>query len=145
MPPELADKIDFTCVLQMVKKKNPIISLMDKISGAFPLFSHLRNEIHEEDSHSPQELTTSKKVELSERIKELDEQGCSLVYALIRYYQIYEMKMDPIEAPFGMKKIKQGYRFCIEEIPSMLQHLLIRFIDIHLQQQSSSSSPPATR
>jgi hypothetical protein len=102
-----------------------------KIQGQFPLFSHLKNEVGDENTG----LSTAQKIELGERIKELDEQGCSLVYALIRYYQIYEEKINIVETPFGMKKIKLGYRFCIDDLPILLQHLIWRFVQIHRKSQ----------
>ncbi len=84
-------------------------------------------------------LTLTQMIELTEKIKELDEQGCSLIYALIRYYQIYEEKGSAMEVPFHMKKIKNGYRFCIEDLPILLQHLIYRFVDIHLKSQNERS------
>lgn len=101
-------------------------------AGQFPLFSHLKNELNTEAIES---LKLEEKLELIQKIKELDEQGCSLVYALIRYYQIYEDKCSVVDVPFHMKKIKIGYRFCIEELPVLLQHLIFRFVDIHLKSQ----------
>jgi len=101
--------------------------------GQFPLFCHLKNELNEDEIDSP--LTLTQMLELTEKVKELDEQGCSLVYALIRYYQIYEDKCSAIDVPFNMKKIKIGYRFCIEDLPILLQHLIYRFVDIHLKSQ----------
>jgi len=101
--------------------------------GQFPLFCHLKNEVNMEEIEP---LTLTQMLELTEKIKELDEQGCSLVYALIRYYQIYEDKCSAIDVPFHMKKIKNGYRFCIEDLPILLQHLIYRFVDIHLKSQN---------
>jgi len=101
--------------------------------GQFPLFCHLKNELNTDEIGSP--LTLVQMLELTEKIKELDEQGCSLVYALIRYYQIYEDKCSTIDVPFNMKKIKTGYRFCIEDLPILLQHLIYRFVEIHLKSQ----------
>lgn len=101
-------------------------------TGQFPLFCHLKNELNIEEIEP---LTLEQKIEMIEHIKELDEQGCSLVYALIRYYQIYEDKCSAIDVPFSMKKVKTGYRFCIEDLPTLLQHLIFRFVDIHLRSQ----------
>lgn len=109
------------------------INNMEKKVAAFPLFSHLKSEM--ENIHSAAELTVPQRMELTEKIKELNEQGCSLVYALIRYYQIYELQENAVETPFGMKKIKLGYRFCIEDLPILLQRLIMRFVEIHLQSQ----------
>lgn len=103
-----------------------------KTEGSFPLFSHLKNEIGEDGIEG---LTIEQKAQLVDRVKELNEQGCSLVYALIRYYQIYEYKNNIIDTPFGMKKVKTGYRFCIDDLPPLLQNLLWRFIEIHLHSQ----------
>lgn len=97
----------------------------------FPLFAHLKNEL----PPNTEGLTPSQRAALVENMKELNDQGCSLVYALIRYYQIYEMGQDAVEMPFGMKKIKTGHRFCIEELPPLLQNLICRFVDIHLRSQ----------
>jgi hypothetical protein len=102
------------------------------MKNQFPLFLHLKNEITGDEA-----LTGGERTRLLERIKELDEQGCSLVYALIRYYQIYELKDNVVNSPFGMKKIKNGYRFCIEDLPPLLQQLLSRFVEIHIQSQAS--------
>lgn len=104
--------------------------------GQFPLFCHLKNELNVDEI---EKLTLTQMLELTEKIKELDEQGCSLVYALIRYYQIHEEKNNAIDVPFNMKKVKIGYRFCIEDLPVLLQHLLYRFVDIHLKSQKERS------
>jgi hypothetical protein len=122
-------KIDFE------KKRNNLIN-MD--AGQFPLFCHLKNEMNMDEEMEP--LRLEQKVEMIEKIKELDEQGCSLIYALIRYYQIYEDKESAVDVPFHMKKVKTGYRFCIEELPILLQHLLFRFVDIHLKSQKEQYS-----
>lgn len=100
--------------------------------GQFPLFCHLKNEVNVEEIGP---LTLTQMQEMTEKIKGLDEQGCSLVYALIRYYHIYEDKCSAIDVPFHMKKIKNGYRFCIEDLPILLQHLIYRFVDLHLKSQ----------
>ena len=105
---------------------------IDKSGGQFPLFSHLKNEIGDKEDVG---LSAQQKIDLGERIKELDDQGCNLVYALIRYYQIYEYKINIVETPFGMKKVKAGYRFCIDDLPVLLQHLIWRFVEIHLKSQ----------
>lgn len=105
-------------------------------ANQFPLFSHLKNEL---DIEQIDILTPIQMLELTDKIKQLNEQGCSLVYALIRYYHIYEDKCTAIEVPFHMKKIKNGYRFCIEDLPVLLQHLIYRFVEIHLQSQKERS------
>lgn len=102
----------------------------------FPLFAHLKNEIPN-DSTS---LSVSRRIELVEKIKDLNDQGCSLVYALIRYYQLYETDENAVEVPFGMKKTKHGYRFCIEDIPPLLQNLIARFVEVHLKTQQEITS-----
>lgn len=101
------------------------------MDSQFPLFTHLKKELPN-GIHS---MTISQRIELVDKIKELNDQGCSLVYALIRYYQLYELGSDAVDIPFGMKKTKHGFRFCIEDIPPMLQHLISRFVDIHLRSQ----------
>lgn len=102
--------------------------------GTFPLFCHLKNEI--DTQQEMEALTSTQMTDLVEKVKLLDEQGCSLVYALIRYYQIYEDKQNAIEVPFNMKKIKTGHRFCIEDLPILLQHLIYCFVKIHLKSQN---------
>ena len=97
----------------------------------FPLFAHLKNELPNDTDG----LSTHQKTQLVDKIKELNDQGCSLVYALIRYYQIYEINNDAVEMPFGMRKTKTGYRFCVEDLPPLLQHLINRFVEIHLRSQ----------
>lgn len=99
------------------------------MEGQFPLYLHLKNEISREDDT----LTIQEKDDLIEQIKMLDEQGCSLVYALIRYFQIYEDKTDATQTPYGMKKIRLGYKFCLEEMPPLLVQLIKRFVGLHLE------------
>lgn len=103
--------------------------------GTFPLFCHLKNEIGGEEEKM-EELTPAQMTDLVEKVKLLDDQGCSLIYALIRYYQIYEEKQNAMEVPFNMKKIKNGHRFCVEDLPILLQHLLYCFVKIHLKSQN---------
>lgn len=103
------------------------------MDGQFPLYDHLKNEI---TSDVP--LTVAQKDEMVEKMKDLDEQGGSLVYALIRYFQIYEDKLNALEIPYGMKKIKQGHRFCIEDFPPMLQQLIFRFVNVHFASKYQS-------
>lgn len=100
--------------------------------GKFPLFCHLRNEL---PTGADEPLTPAQMDALVEKVNQLDDQGCSLVYALIRYYQIYETGQDAADAPFQMKKVKTGHRFCVEDLPVMLQHLILCFVDIHLRSQ----------
>lgn len=101
--------------------------------GKFPLFCHLKNELPT-DADEP--LTPAQMDSLVDKVKELDDQGCSLVYALIRYYQIYiQQGQDAVDTPFNMKKVKNGYRFCVEDLPVMLQHLILCFVNIHLKSQ----------
>jgi hypothetical protein len=107
---------------------------MTAIKNEFPLYSHLKNEIEKLD----EPLSQTEKSVLVEKIKDIDDQGCTLIYALIRYYQIYEEKADAMSVPYGMKKMKTGYRFCIEDLPPLLQHLLKRFVDIHLESNTYS-------
>lgn len=104
------------------------------MEGQFPLYSHLKNEIPEDKP-----LNSTQRDELVEKIKELDDQGCSLVYALIRYFQIYEDKLNALETPYGMRKMKLGFRFCIEEIPPLLQQLIYRFVQVHLLAQKNGT------
>ena len=100
--------------------------------GQFPLYAHLKHELEE-----TKPLSTSQKEELVDKIKELDEQGCSLVYALIRYFQIYEDKLSVLETPYGMKKTKHGVRFCLEELPPLLQQLVRRFVHLNFASQNA--------
>jgi oligoribonuclease (3'-5' exoribonuclease) len=119
-------------ILKFEKSNSIYYQLNNMDVGQFPLFCHLKNELNIEEIEP---LMLAQMLELTEKIKGLDEQGCSLVYALIRYYQIYEDQRSAIEVPFNMKKIKNGYRFCIEDLPVLLQHLIYRFVDIHLNSQ----------
>jgi len=105
------------------------------MKNEFPLFSHLKNEVACSDTP----LTPVEVVSLIENIKEMDEQGCTLVYALIRYYQIYEDNDNVVNSPYGMKKVKNGYRFCVEDFPPLLQNLLKRFVEIHLESKAIHS------
>ena len=91
----------------------------------FPLYTSLFKEFE----NSKEELNVSDKEYLVGIIKKLDTKGHELIYALIKTYQIKHG--DTFSVPYGMKEQKLGYKFDLDNIPTILQHMLRKFVDLH--------------
>lgn len=121
----------------LASSAEPVVPLCSSI---FPLFDTLRSKIAIGPMATP--LVEEAQLELVAKVKALDDMGQELVYALIRYYQLHVTQANMMDAPFGMKKMKNSgeYRIEIKNLPVDLQHLLLEFVNIHV-----NSLPPASR
>ncbi|NDE17423.1 hypothetical protein EBZ80_21075 [bacterium] len=83
-------------------------------------------------------LNDEEQASLVANVKALDSMGQELVFALIRYHQLRVSGESMMEAPFGMRKMKNGeHRVDVRNLPPSLQHVLTHFVKIH--QQGSST------
>ena len=108
--------------------------------SSFPLYTTLRNDIKEGDMllSNMEECKES----LLNKVKSMDKQGTELIYALIRYHQIYiQQTSSPELLPFHGKKTKTGsLRFNLDLFPNDLLLLLNHFCDLHSQKIQEDSS-----
>ena len=101
--------------------------------STFPLFSILEQKLEEEHIKLETPLTDIQKQFLCDQLKNMDDIGTELVYAVIRFYQLQYDKGNIMELPYLMKKQKTGnvYKLEVNDLPLKLQHLILIFIMMH--------------
>lgn len=101
---------------------------------SFPLYDNLIREA--EDS----ELTVKQKDRFMKLIKDIDDTGSELVYALIRLYQLENCEdKSTFKLPYSGKFVKHDIQFNLEKLPLKLQQMLYEFIQIHTKTMKEES------
>ena len=103
--------------------------------SSFPLYDNL-NQQTEQNINS---LSTENKAILSENIKNLDNDGHKMIYALIRYFQMKHCENNGLDLPYSSKKQKSGYKFDIDRLPHQLQQILFLFSKIHIKKMKEDA------
>jgi len=92
----------------------------------FPLYDDLLKKVRED------ELTIKEKDEFMKIIKNIDDNGAELIYALIRTYQLENCEdKSTFKLPFGGKFVKDDIKFDLNELPNELKHILYQFVLVH--------------
>ena len=93
----------------------------------FPLYDNLTKNLPLE------EMTIKQKDKFMKLIKDNDETGSELIYALIRLYQLENSEdKSTFKLPYGGKFIKNDMKFDLNDFPNELKHILLKFIIMHL-------------
>ena len=109
----------------------------------FPLYDSLIRDIPKKD------LSVSQKEELIEKINEIDENGRSLVYALIQFYNIENRDEELSEdLPYGgtkdvIKKGKETLTSTLTNLPVKLRHILYKFVIMHTKNMEEQAQRPS--
>ena len=102
----------------------------------FPLYTSLLKDLPTKD------LTIIEKKEFVKNIKKLDQDGCDLIYALVRvYYLDKEDNISGFTLPYGGKFVKRDLKFDLELLPKELKQLLNKFIFMHLKKMKEEDIP----
>jgi hypothetical protein len=81
---------------------------------------------------TPKTYTTEQKLELCNYInKELDHEGCEILYVIIKYFSIMEEKMAIETHPYKPKINKNSIKFDINLFPNKLVNMIDQFILLH--------------
>ena len=92
----------------------------------FPLYDNLFVDLPTE------EMTVKHKDKFVKLIKEIDQNGSELIYALIRVYQLENSDdKSTFKLPYGGKFDKTDMKFDFNDLPNELKHILFKFIQIH--------------
>ena len=92
----------------------------------FPLYDNLIMEKSNDD------LTLKQKEEFVKITKNLDANGCELIYALIRTYQLENSEdKSTFKIPYGGKFVKDDVKFDLNDLPNELKNMLYKFVLIH--------------
>ncbi len=101
----------------------------------FPLYDTLNKDIPTTD------LTTEEKTSFLKNVKQLDENGTELFYALIKVYQLQnESNESHFTVPYGGKYVKKDIKFDLDCFPVYLKHILFKFIQIHVKKMNEDSN-----
>lgn len=105
---------------------------MHRVTSSFPLFDTLHSET--EGIHTP--LTYDDKLRLCNDIKEMDQEGYDLLYAIIRTYYLEKEKGIKDHIPYSPKVHKSGYKFDMTFFPPRLLIMIRRFVSLHKKKLS---------
>jgi len=96
---------------------------------SFPLYENLSKDVDNKD------LTVEEKIEFIEMVKGMDkdDDGNSLMYALIKVYQIENGNQSSFILPYGGKQLKPGIKFDLEVFPNALKQILHKFLRLHIK------------
>ena len=101
----------------------------------FPLFDNLNKDLPNE------EITVKQKDKFIKLVKDIDEYGSELIYALIRFYQLENSDdKSTFKLPYGGKFVKHDMKFDYNELPNELKHILFKFIQIHIKTLKEENS-----
>jgi len=90
----------------------------------FPLYDSLNINLIDKD------LSPSQKDGFIKKVKELDDSGSELMYALIRFHYI-KMENDTLSLPYDCKIQKNDMQFDMERFPYKLKQILYTFLKKH--------------
>ena len=96
------------------------------MSSNFPLYDSLIKDIKND------ELTTKEKDDFMKLIKNLDQDGYELVYALIRIYQNENSEdKSTFKIPYGGVFVKNDINFNLNDLPVELSQIVYKFVLLH--------------
>jgi len=98
----------------------------------FPLYNSLNKNIPNKN------LTITQKNEFINRVNNLDNEGHSLIFALIKCYYNDEEK-DNSQIPYEGKATNNNIEYNLSDLPSKLQQILYKFISLHISRMEEAS------
>ena len=103
-----------------------------------PLYEILLKETSNED------LTSKEKDNFMKLVKNLDQKGFEIVYALIRIFQLENNEdKSTFKIPYGGKFVNEDLNFNLNDLPCHLKQILYKFLELHIKtmkEEISSSS-----
>ena len=102
---------------------------ISQMATTFPLLTALQGQIPEE----PEELDEEEKAKLVSEIRKFGREPAERAYGLIRAYSINSGDASVITLPFAGSALKSGPKFELEKLPLELQHILRKFVELHLE------------
>lgn len=106
----------------------------------FPLYDSLSKELSQRD------LSVKEKTDFTNKVKDINDAGAELIYALIRVYQMENSEdQSTFKLPFGGKYVKNDMKFDLEQLPNKLKHILYKFLQIHTKTMKEEVAIKETR
>lgn len=89
------------------------------------------------------ELTGVKKDEFVKNVKKLDEKGNEIFFILMKIHEM--MTIENAGIPYDGKLVSDEIKFEIDLIPTPLQHILARFMAMHIKSIEEDAKIEAER
>jgi len=108
--------------------------------SVFPLF----DTIYQQTEPKQTPLTYDEKMQLCSDMKQLDQEGFELVYAIIRNFYLAEENGQYDFIPYSPKIIKSGMKFDTTFLPPRLLIMIRHFVTLHVQRldEARQTHPP---
>lgn len=103
-----------------------MVNLINKMI-TFPLYDSIISQIEVSEN---KELSKQEKDKFISDVKKLNQSGHEYIYALIKVYHM-KNEENAYKLPYEMKSLKAGLRIDFSILPNELQHILIKFIQVH--------------
>ena len=102
----------------------------------FPLYDSLSKDILNDD------LSTIQKRTFIKRIEKIDKEGCELIYALIKIYEIENKdtsnnENNTFNLPYKSFFIDNNINVDLDNLPKKLKQMLFKFVLIHLEKMKN--------
>jgi predicted RNA-binding protein with PUA domain len=97
------------------------------LNTSFPLFNNLYNECSNDLL-----LTYDDQIELCNKIKDIDDEGCEIIFALIKFYYISIDNGYIDNLPYKPKINKNGYKYELNNLPLKLINMIHKFLELHI-------------
>jgi hypothetical protein len=94
---------------------------------SFPLFNHLFNECNVD-----KEFNYEEQMELCKKIRDIDDEGCEIIFALIKFFYITIDNGFIDNLPYKPKVNKTGLKYDLNNLPSKLIHMIDKFVSLHI-------------
>lgn len=92
----------------------------------FPLYDSLSKDILNKD------LSIKQKNDFINNVKNIDNTGSELIYALIKVYHIQNIdEKNTIILPFEGEYLNNEIKFDLDKLPNKLKQILFKFLQIH--------------
>ena len=108
----------------------------------FTLYNILFNEATDD------EMTVDEKNNLAKLVKKIDMEGCELVYAIIRCYQLEHETIDKklsVALPYEGKVVKSGMKWDVDKLPFRLLRMIDIFLKKHILKMNEEKILRQTR
>jgi hypothetical protein len=99
------------------------------MKSVFPLFDRLFTDTE----HIQRPLQYEEKMQLCHDIKDLDQEGHELLYAIMRNFYLVKENGRFESVPYSPKLNKTGYKFDTTYFPPRLLIMMRHFVSLHLE------------
>tara|TARA_A100000164_G_C21867947_1_gene753538 strand:+ start:625 stop:933 length:309 start_codon:yes stop_codon:yes gene_type:complete len=97
---------------------------------SLPIYNQIKNRLQESKTLD-KDLSISEKKTLIQNIVS-NQKVHSLIYVMIKKYQLEYENYQHYILPYAGKKLKSGIRFDLDKLPIQLKRIVNEFVNIHI-------------